>query len=253
MILVDKINFVKYRLIVPEVVVSRGIVRLLAVIAFVPLTACEHFSFSSKDTKASPSEIVRAPLTRKQAIERLLIKAERALTRDRLLNPVHDNAYDHYASVLLVDPLNKSAELGMHAIILRYVDLARNAAQSSRFKEAQAYLDRALSVRPNDSGVQELVQNLRNETKSPPVLQLSDNAIGLDSRLLEKRSILMVEQLGLIAHQVKRQGSSLIIVARSDAEGRWIYQQMREAVSGFLLRGDIRVGSPTRIELLPPI
>ncbi len=232
-----------------------GWTRYLSVLLVVlSLTSCEGFMTNSAASSAENQNIVRAALTREDAVKRLLSRAERALARDRLLQPIHDNAYDHYASVLLVDPGNQEAELGMQAIVLRYLDLARSAAQASRYKEAKQYLDRALSISPDNVHVKSLVQSLRKETA--PILAatvISDNAIMLDEGLLSKRSILMVEQLGLLAVKVKREQNTVVIFARNDNEGRWIYQQMREAVTGYLLRGDIQKGSPVRVELLPPM
>lgn len=203
---------------------------------------------------AKPKVVVTAPPTKAQTIKRLLARAEKALARDRLLSPASGNAYDYYASVLLLDPANKSASLGLQAIVLRYVGLARSAAQESHFKEANIYLDRALSIDPNNQKVQTLVQGLR-EDAAPLQVQttIAENAVLLDQRLLTKRSTRVIEQLGLLAIQIKRDNSTLVIVARNDAEGRWIYQQMREAVPGYLLRGDIQIGTPARVELQAPM
>ena len=45
--------------------------------------------------------------------------------------------------------------------------------------------------------------------------------------------------------------SLAMIIARTDVEGRWVYQKMREAAPGYRVRGDIKLGSPVRIILEP--
>jgi hypothetical protein len=42
-----------------------------------------------------------------------------------------------------------------------------------------------------------------------------------------------------------------MIIARTDVEGRWIYQKMRDAVPGYRVRGDIKLGNPPRVQLVP--
>jgi hypothetical protein len=42
-----------------------------------------------------------------------------------------------------------------------------------------------------------------------------------------------------------------LIIARTDNEGRWIYQKMREVDPEFRVRGDIKLGSPPRVVLVP--
>lgn len=222
------------------------------------LFACEHTApISSAPSQAEPQAPLKAepqPRTQAQTIAHLLARAERALARDRLLSPVNGNAYDYYASVLWMAPSNQAAKLGMQAIVLRYIDLARSAAQESHFQAANQYFDHALSINPNDPNVQALVKDLREQTQSAQKKSsVSENAVILNASLLSKRSADIMEQLSLLAQSVKRDNNAIVIVARNDAEGRWIYQQMREAVPGYLLRGDIQVGSPARIELQPPI
>ena len=52
---------------------------------------------------------------------------------------------------------------------------------------------------------------------------------------------------------MKNSGEFVLITSRTDDEGRWIYRQMQEAVPGYLVRGDIQLGSPPRVTLLPPL
>ena len=66
----------------------------------------------------------------------------------------------------------------------------------------------------------------------------------LSAKLLRARSPRLVEQLALWANKAKDSHSLVVILSRSDVDGRWIYQQMRKAVPGYRLRADIRTGRP---------
>ncbi|MBU2885658.1 hypothetical protein KO507_07775 [Gilvimarinus agarilyticus] len=212
----------------------------------------------------SPPEPVDRPapepkpqLTETQKRERyiadLLYGAERALSRDRLMMPGYDNAYDRYSSVLALEPNNSEAKLGMQAIVLRYLDMARNAAQRSYFDKAQAYLDRASGVLPDNAAVQSLVDQQREALAKPEPRLEAQNAHRLSTTALAKRTDEIKQQLAHLAQTAKEHNHMVLIVTGSDGQGRWVYQTMRKAVPGYLLRGDIQVGAPARIELLPPL
>ncbi|WHI48901.1 hypothetical protein [Microbulbifer sp. VAAF005] len=76
--------------------------------------------------------------------------------------------------------------------------------------------------------------------------------IGLPAGELAARSAGLVEQLQRVAGRIRSEQLRVIIVARSDAEGRWVYQQLREAVPGYRVRGDIKVGNPAKLILIKP-
>lgn len=222
------------------------------------LGACSNQPPAPAEAGGSQAQVpAQPPLSkaerRERQIEHLLDRAELALSRDRLLMPAHDNAYDRYASVLVLEPGNEAARLGLQAIVLRYLDMARDAAQRSRFAEAETYLDRAAGILPQDEGVQSLIQQQREAIARPQERPAADNVTLLDARALGSRSDGIKTELVQLARRAKQTDHMVLIVAASDAQGRWIYQTMREAVKGYLLRGDIQVGSPARIEFLPPL
>ena len=59
----------------------------------------------------------------------------------------------------------------------------------------------------------------------------------------------MVQMLAGIAQRIRQHQMRVIIVARDDSEGRWIYGQLRQAVPGYRVRGDIKLGNPPRLLL----
>ncbi|HEY7885391.1 MAG TPA: N-acetylglucosaminyltransferase [Cellvibrionaceae bacterium] len=225
--------------------------RAALVLAALLVSACvqaprQAESESSVDVK---EPAIRLP-TREEHIQTLLYRADTALSKGRLLSPDYDNAYDRYAAVRLMEPNNTEARSGLQAIVLRYLDMARDAAQRSRFSEADSYLNRAAQILPDDPAVMQLVAEERAAVKTRPEEIATGDRYLLDVAALRAESETAIDFLSAIAQQARTRDQMVLIVAPSDAQGRWIYQQMREAVRGYRLRGDIRVGSPARVEFI---
>jgi hypothetical protein len=56
-----------------------------------------------------------------------------------------------------------------------------------------------------------------------------------------------------VAQRVRESDETVLILARTDAEGRWIYKVMRESVGEYRIRGDIRITREPALVLQPPI
>jgi hypothetical protein len=189
-------------------------------------------------------------------IAELLTAGDRALSADRLLLPLEDNAYDRFRAVLLLEPDNPVARSGLQAIVLRYLDMARTAAARSEYRQALSHISMADQIEPGSPLVEELEDSIREQQarqRAHRAVVESDAEHLLDPELLRQRADEIVELLGEIARKVRASEESILIVARNDAEGRWIYQQMREAVPDYLVRGDITIGPRPRIQRLPPL
>ena len=79
-------------------------------------------------------------------INELLNKADQDLAADRLTTPVHNNAYDRYRAVLLLDQGNQRASLGIRAIAERYVAISRIHLKRGQFSQARRRLQQAIDV-----------------------------------------------------------------------------------------------------------
>ncbi|UZJ44862.1 hypothetical protein OOT55_02075 [Marinimicrobium sp. C6131] len=223
------------------------------------LLGCSSPAPTPTAPQPSPAAVEAAPepiLTREERLERWLDEGDRALSADRLLSPLGDNAHDRYRAVLIYEPENTRAISGLQAIALRYLDLARSAAARSAFSQALGYLDLAASVDPGNPLVADFrgdIQRQQERLHSASPLTQDGQVVQLNGELLRQRADRLVGELHELARRVRDGGDFVLIVARTDAEGRWVYQQMRDGVPGYLLRGDIKLGSPPRIELLPPL
>lgn len=217
------------------------------------LSACQ--TTPNQDAPAPVAQQVQAPveLTQQQkVINSLLSEADYCLSQNKLLNPIADNAHDRYRSVLLMDPENERAKLGLQTISLRLVELARAAAKRGNVSEAQTMIKYARGV-DNNPVVQDAAETLRKQLHSVPTARVYTPAEGeviIDSKLLQAKDPKMTAQLVGVAQKAKATDEFVLITAPTDTEGRSIYLFLRNAVPGYLVRGDIKIGSPARVKLV---
>lgn len=192
--------------------------------------------------------------SRQKTVQRLLADADYALSQNRLLTPLEDNAFDRFQTVLLLEPGNKSAKTGLQAIALRYIELARNSIGRGQYSQAQTYISNARSIDPSSPLLAETTAYLQRQKAVQPPAQsykAGANEHLLDAKELTLKSPKIITRLTQLAQQAKDSGDLVMIYARNDAEGRWIYAQMRGALEDFLLRGDIRIAPQPRIQFVP--
>ncbi len=109
-----------------------------------------------------------------KAVNLLLIKADIALSENRLMVPESNNAYEFYKNVLLLDATNKKAFEGLQTIRSRYQYLFDRALERNQFKRAQIFLERISKL----GGSTDIISNMANElreTQYPERINLSSN------------------------------------------------------------------------------
>lgn len=231
---------------------------LLMIVGF-GLTACQAAFWKKKEVPPPPAPApvvqVPAPLTKEQQAAKLLIlNGEYTLSQNQLLTPANDNAFDYFRAALKLDPDNQRAKGGLQGIVMRYVDLARQAAARGNYSQATTMLNNARIVDPENLLIKEVSAAISDQIRlAPPVepYRGGANEFLLNADLLGKNDPQILAKLSEIARKLKDTNTLAIIIARTDVEGRWIYQKLREAVPGHRVRGDIKLGSPARIQLVP--
>ncbi len=235
-----------------------GRLGLLMVMAF-SLSGCQTplWMNQKKAPAPAPAPVVQKPqvITKEQQVVKMLIlNGEYTLSQDQLLTPKNDNAYDYFRAALKLDPNNQRAKGGLQGIVMRYVDLARQAAARGNYSQATTMLNNARIVDPSNLLIKEVSSALTEQIKAAPPVEPyrgGANDFLLDASLLGKDDPRILAKLAEIANKLKASNSLAIIIARTDVEGRWIYQKMRDAVPGYRVRGDIKLGSPARVQLTP--
>ena len=125
----------------------------------------------SEDAVSVNSESPHA--AQQDTIYRLLQRAERALTLDRLTAPVEDNAYGYFQEILTLSPGNQPAVEGLQRIAGRYLTLAQDAHRRGEYQRAETLLQRAEFVAPGYAAIAQLREQLREQ----PAVMASAQAV----------------------------------------------------------------------------
>lgn len=192
-------------------------------------------------TAAAPEERVLTEADRNE-IRRLLRAASFALTDGQLVDPPEYSALGYFDRVLLIDPENPEARYGIQGIVDQLIDRARRAAEARRFDEAETLLSQAMLVDPEHSGVRPAA------TQIHLLESARRNLYRLDPKALDARSANVLATLREAGAASRSPGCRVIIRARSDAEGRWIYQEMSAAPGRDRIRAELLIAGTPSVE-----
>ncbi len=176
----------------------------------------------------------------------ILYEALQALSDDRLLTPLDNNAHSRFKRVLAMDPQNALALEGLQDIVQRYLQLADQSMRRGLFDEAENMIGRARFVDSSHPGIAIAEQALREEQNS------NDLFFELDYPIFAARSESAERQLADIARQTREHEAFFLISAPNDDLARWMVSVMREAVAGYRLRGNIELSTRLGIRLRMP-
>ncbi|WP_231759316.1 N-acetylglucosaminyltransferase [Microbulbifer elongatus] len=195
----------------------------------------------------SPEEI------RQRTVRHFLGRAEEAQREGFITMPAGASAYDFYLQVQQLDPGNAQAAAGIQTLVMHLVDQARDALRRRAFGRVSSLLNTADEIAPgNPLSAEVRKQARREQQRAREDVALEGpgaQTVSLPPAALSARSEAMVQMLGEIAQRIRQHQLRVIIVARDDSEGRWIYGQLRQAVPGYRVRGDIKLGNPPRLLL----
>ncbi|MCK7599062.1 N-acetylglucosaminyltransferase [Microbulbifer sp. CAU 1566] len=195
----------------------------------------------------SPEEIKR------RTVQHFLQRAEVAQREGFITMPAGASAYDFYLQVLQLDPGNTQATAGVQTLVMELVGRARDALRQRAFGQANSLLNTADEIAPGNPLSKEVrTQVQREQRRAREDVTLDGPAaqtVALPPAELSAQSASMVQMLAATAERIRQHQLRVVIVARTDAEGRWIYGQLRQAVPGYRVRGDIKLGNPPRLLL----
>lgn len=219
--------------------------RLIALLACAVLCACQATPEPPPpEPEPPPPEPVIDVAANQAKIEALLLKARFAFEDGNVTWPPGDNALEAYNEVLAIDPDNEGGLRGLERILEYYVGEAEIAAHRAEFARARSMLDRARLIEPAHPAI---------EPMDRQIYMLSTairDRYPLNRAQLGARSAALARRLETLGAQAKADNIRVIIRARTDAEGRWIYQQMRKAPGELRVRAELTIGSPPSVELI---
>ena len=178
----------------------------------------------------------------RQELFNLLDAADAAIEADHLTYPEEGSAVSIYRGILAREPSQADALHGLERIVERYVDLAMRALDRRQFASARSMLARARLILPDHPSIEPSAAQIRL------IMSADRTVLKLDREALTRRAASVAEPLSHFAS-----GATLtcrfVISARNDAEGRWIYQQLKGSYAG-RLRAQVRRQSPPAVERL---
>jgi hypothetical protein len=178
-----------------------------------------------------------------QTIRNLLEQAYWAIAADRLTSPYQGSALSAYDEVLRIQPDNDEAVRGRERIVERFLEQALAAAGRRNLAAAQGALDQARLVDPDHPGVEP------TQTQINLINQANRRVVSLDPAKLRDQHADAAAVLRQAGAASRAGDCRAEIFARSDAEGRWMYQQMSSG-GGKRISAQLNIGSPPRVELL---
>ena len=209
-----------------------------------------------------------------------LASADVALSRDRLTTPADNNAYALYSRVLLKEPENNQALLGLEAIVQRYLVLAKSSHKKGNSNQAQLFLQRANKVVPGHQNIDKMRQQLKQMVIKAPAkpsvkatakstkkaeykaLQtLAESVMTAASGMQRQRLLIpnnalhdkapvLVNYLQTLAQQIEAVDGRLYIIAPRDKQVRWIYSVLNATNPDYRIRANIKHQSPAAVEVI---
>lgn len=217
--------------------------RLFGLIAFwLVVAGCQ--TIKPADPQLAPVEEAEAlPAGKQQQLNWFLEMGSHALKADRLTTPTEDNAYTWYKRALAISPEDPSALKGMAMISERYQQFARKVAEQGLIAKAEQYLDKAKLAAKDHS-------SLSSTEAFIAIMSESDiRTYRLAPEAVAKKASAIKDKLYSIGSHAFEMKAKVLIVARNDQEGRWMYQQMQAANSNSRLRANMQTGKRPFVQL----
>ena len=220
-----------------------AVTRLMTIAGLISITGCQSTVPSQPEV---PRQSVPGPTAQQLIrIDNLLSEAERAIQQQRLTTPVDDNAYLRFLQVLSVDPDNLEAEAGISRIVETYLGWASAAIERDELSRATGMLNKANSLDESHPAITSLRQRINS------IRQTEKQLFKIAASDLTSRSPELALQLAELAISSEARGAIAKIIAKTDAEARWIYQQMNLATET-RLRATIHTGVSSSVQLSFP-
>ena len=174
----------------------------------------------------------------------LIDAAERALADERLLTPEDDSAYRHYQRAMAIAPDHPAPGLGFERIVERFLHLAQLAIGRGQWARARSMIGRAAIVDAGHASIAPLRQQVGLLANAERL------TLRLDRTALGERSAGIAAELAEFGTKARQANARVAIRAPSDADARWIYQQLSRSPGERRIRGEIEIGLPPQVTIL---
>ena len=192
----------------------------------------------------APDAVTHKPQSQQQLqLTLLLDKADKAIERGRFIAPQFDNANGYYRQLLVLEPGNQQALAGIENLTDILSLKAKQSLELDRVRDYRVYITWIEQIVPSSPLLAELktLDPDRQISRGSWTIRVSD--LKARNRNAKKK----IKQAALTA---KAYQSRVKIIAPTDADGRWIYQQMRGFADEYLFRSSLIIGDTAKIVAL---
>ncbi len=177
-------------------------------------------------------------------IDALNDRADSAAAQEHWDHPYENSALDYYRRVLALASDNLHARRGIEALVERYLQRARSAADRQSHAAARSMLARARLVDSEHPGI------VPTEHYLALLLDSKRQALSMDQAALAARDPGLASSLQRLGVQARDPDCRTFITVRNDQDYRWIYGRMATAKGQGRIRAQFEVGAPSRVTLL---
>ena len=212
------------------------------------IAACTTLPAEEEPSLPAPAPVESAPPpVPNSALIELLEAGDRAIAKDHLTTPPEDNAFAYYSRALALAPAHPDVLIGFERIVERYLALAQQAIERQRWAGARTMLERARLVDPKHPGIDALRRQVDLLASARRL------TLALDQRAVRGRQQASAARLATFGKSARQANARVTIRAASDADGRWIYQQLSKSPGTQRIRASMAIGRPplVTIVLLP--
>ena len=203
--------------------------------------------------------------TPKDTVAFWLGEAGWAFEQDKLTTPKTQSAYHYLTKVLAKEPGNPQALVALEKIVQRYYKLLQSSLNKGKVKQARVFLSRAGTVIPKHhqlGAMGALIDNYvpkktklaavaKAEIAAPETAEpaMRKQKLLVPEALIKQQDELLAQWLIRVAKKAHQLQATMLIVAPTDAQARWVYQTMNSADPEQRIRANIKRSSPSRVEI----
>ena len=182
-----------------------------------------------------------------------------AFEKDQLTTPKAKSAYYYLSKVLAKEPQNPLALAALEKIVQRYYVLLKASLNKGKIEQARVFWSRAKKIIPKHNELAKMRALIENRNVkqqmivvSEPVTELpalrTQNLL-LPAHLIKQQDKQLAQWLVVLAKKTHGLQATLLIVAPSDTQARWVYQAMNSADPEQRIRANIKHSRPARLEI----
>ncbi len=208
----------------------------LALTLAIVLTACQ--------TEPPAPDPEPEPVIDHARVQALLEQGRAAFARGDLDYPDDNNARDAFHAALQLDPENVDAKRGIESIVEHYLGRVRRAVDSQQWASARSMLARARLTNEQHPGIEPMARKV-DMLSNAQIARIEYSRTEVSER---RRSVR--DKLASLAFDPRAPNCRARLIAPSDADARWLYDQLNTLPGDRRIRTEAVVALPPAIEVL---